>query len=153
MLVGLMCSGLAAAAPVPTGGATPAAAVKGYLARVAVGDWSGACSWDVPKQGDTCRAALGSLSKEDAKVVGRTHVARTLIQGSQALVAATGTLCLIVKGQQTSCMSDNKPDEGMPSSKSQFEADYHLAAGGNGEGLGPIPLQLVAGRWYLIFVP
>ncbi len=61
-----------------------------------------------PLGGTNCQAPTG------AKVKGNIHVARTVVEGAEALVSVTGRVCTTTGDPTSQCETNTDPDAGLP---------------------------------------
>lgn len=129
------------------GYATPQDAVAGFYQGELAGNWAAVCSYVVPSAQSLC---LAGTSGQGA-ATGSITVDRAVIQGTEALVGVTGSIC----APSTPCAANTDPSLGMPSSASEFQALYQAAvasgSSGGGTNMSPMPCTQVGGKWYVAF--
>jgi hypothetical protein len=113
-------------------------------------DYKGFCPYFPPSQQASCESTMstvtaGSTAGKALASWATVKPTYTVIDGDQALVGATGTVCDPTTGQ---CGTNTDPaavlDSGKPFSQLWIEAN----ATSNSSTYMPIPLQQVNGKWY-----
>jgi hypothetical protein len=105
-------------------------------------NYKGICQYYEPSQQSTCEEmsqALGSALKS----LGTIKPSYTVIDGAQALVGATGTVC---DSSTNKCSTNNDPAAILDSGKS-FSQLWKLA-GASSDAYAPIPVVKLNGKWY-----
>ena len=129
------------------GNDTPADVVAGLVATIKAKNYAGICQYYPPSQQSSCRSSLSGLTAANAPkaLTSLTSIkpTYTVIDGDQALVGATGTVC----GQSGQCGTNSDPtavlDSGKPFTQLWLEAN---ASSSN--AYAPIPCIKVNGQWY-----
>jgi len=129
---------------------SPQVVVRAYVHALDSGDFAGACGYVVPADQAACKAAVAENGNQLAMPPGDTYtgftVGYTLIDGHQALVGATGELC--VQTQAQTCVGNSDPAAVLDSGKS-FAALWARALHAPTGAYSPIPCAEVNGTWYL----
>ena len=134
----------------PTAGFdTPQATVAGFFGGDLSGDWTGVCSHVLPSEQAICQAGT---SGNTGSASGSFTIVRTVVHGTEALVAVTGKIC----APGSACASNTDPSAGMPSSAAGFQASYNAAVAAAASGtevvISPVPCTQIGGKWYVTFV-
>jgi hypothetical protein len=144
-------SGVTVEAPAlkPVSG-SPQAVVTAYVHALDSGNFAGACGYVVPSYQAACKSAVAENGDQLAMPPGPAYhgftVGYTLIDGGQALVGATGQLC--VQTQAQTCVGNSDPAAVLDSGKS-FAALWARALQAQSGAYSPIPCVEVNGAWYL----
>jgi pimeloyl-ACP methyl ester carboxylesterase len=133
---------------VSPGNESPADAVDGFYQSELAGDWAAVCSYVTPSAQSLCLAGTSG----QAAATGTANVGTMVISasGNEALVSVTGSIC----APSSPCVSNGDAGLGMPSSPSQFAADYQAAVAnttGSTTVLSPMPCSQIGGKWYVDF--
>jgi hypothetical protein len=134
---------------VSPGNESPADAVDGFYQSELAGDWAAVCSYVTPSAQSLCLAGTsGQVAATGNATVGTMVLSA---DGNEALVSVTGSIC----APSTPCVSNSNPSLGMPSSPSQFPADYQTAVANStsdsSTSISPMPCSQVNGKWYVDF--
>ena len=139
--------------PPPTlvtpGNESPADAVDGFYQSELAGDWAAVCSYVTPSAQSLCLAGTSG----QAAATGNATVGTMVLSadGNEALVSVTGSIC----APSTPCVSNSDASLGMPSSPSQFLADYQTAVANStsdsSTSISPMPCSQINGKWYVDF--
>lgn len=129
---------------------SPQGVVTDYVRALDSRDFTGACGYAVPADQTACKAEIAENGSQHAMPPDDTYngftVGYTLIDGHQALVGATGQLCVLTQAQ--TCVSNSNPAAVLDSGKS-FAALWTLAVHATSGAYSPIPCVQVSGTWYL----
>jgi hypothetical protein len=134
--------------PTTPGNDTPADVVAGLSAAMTAKNYTGICQYFPPSQQASCQTSMATVTPSSS--VGKAFASwstvkptYTVIDGNQALVGMTGTVCDPTTGQ---CNSNTNPtavlDSGKPFSQLWIEANANSSA------YAPMPLEQVNGKWY-----
>jgi Fibronectin type III domain len=152
------CSAAPPGTPPPTtppstlvspGNESPADAVDGFYQSQLAGDWAAVCSYVTPSAQSLCLAGTSG----QAAATGNATVGTMVLSadGNEALVSVTGSIC----APSTPCVSNSDASLGMPSSPSQFPADYQTAVANStsdsSTSISPMPCSQINGKWYVDF--
>jgi hypothetical protein len=129
---------------------SPQAVVTEYVRALDARDFTGACGYAAPADQAACKAEIAGNGSQHAMPPADTYngfsVGYTLIDGRQALVGATGQLCVLTQAQ--TCVSNADPAAVLDSGKS-FAALWTQAVDALSGAYSPIPCVQVRGTWYL----
>ncbi|HXC85284.1 MAG TPA: hypothetical protein VNV62_25870 [Trebonia sp.] len=129
---------------------SPQGVVTAYVRTLDSRDFTGACAYTVPADQAACKAEIAENGSQHAMPPDDTYngfsVGYTLIDGRQALVGATGQLCVLTQAQ--TCVSNSDPAAVLDSGKS-FAALWTQAMDALSGAYSPIPCVRVSGTWYL----
>ncbi len=136
-----------------SGGATPGhdspkAAVAGFLSGVTSGG-SGLCPYVDPSDQSDCTSELGEVH---TSLTGAYTIANDAIQGDEALVAVTGSVCISFSAGTTAtstCGHNSDSSAGLPTSTGGFQQAYESAVEASGDNDSTIPCIEVGGSWYV----
>jgi len=152
------CSAAPPSTPPPTtppptlvtpGNGSPGDAVDGFYQSELNGDWAAACSYVTPSAQALCVAGTSG----QAAATGNATVGTMVVSadGNEALVSVTGSIC----APSAPCVSNSDASLGMPSSPSQFPADYQTAVANStsdsSTSISPMPCSQMNGKWYVDF--
>jgi hypothetical protein len=135
VMVGL--AGCSAAATVAPGHGTPQDAADGLIKADLSGHWQLACSYFVPAQQTSCRAAQIQPPK------GHASLGDAIASGDLALVGITGHVC----SEGNICLTNTDPSLGLPKGSETFKQAYDKALNNSG-ALSPLLCMKVNGKWY-----
>lgn len=140
-------NGFAPGTPQP-GHGSPQAAVVGFLQAALENDWGLACGYGLPDQQSLCTfgTAITGFSAS-----GELKLGKTVVNGSQALVAFTGNLCITTNGS-SQCGSNADPNAGLPGNGLSFSEAYSealAAPGPSSPGFWDGACDEVGGQWYV----
>ncbi|MHB1788593.1 MAG: SGNH/GDSL hydrolase family protein [Acidimicrobiales bacterium] len=142
--------GFAPGTPQP-GHSSPQAAAVGFIQAALESDWGVACSYGLPDQQSLC--TLGTLIT-GFTATGDLQLGNTVVNGSQAIVASTGSVCITVNGT-SQCGSNADPNAGLPGSGLSFAEAYaeELASPSSpsSPGFWATACDEVGGQWYVDF--
>jgi uncharacterized membrane protein YgcG len=120
--------------------------------------WSGfknnnqaqACGVVIPQSKSYCNKEFPKLeSAINGKVKLNLNVGDDYIDGNQAIVAFTGTLCIAVSTYKQ-CYSNTDPKKGLPTSNSSFKTDWNnLNSSSSQAQFFDMPMVLISGTWYV----
>jgi hypothetical protein len=129
---------------------SPQGVVTAYVRALDSRNFTGACGYTVPADQAACEAEIADNGSQHAMPPDDTYngfsVGYTLIDGRQALVGATGQLCVLTQAQ--TCVSNSDPAAVLDSGKS-FAALWTQAMDALSGAYSPIPCVRVSGTWYL----
>jgi hypothetical protein len=132
---------------VTPGNGSPGDAVDGFYQSELAGDWTAVCSYVKPSAQALCLAGTSG----QAAATGNATVGTTVTSGNEALVSVTGSIC----APSSPCVSNSDASLGMPSSPSQFPADYQTAVANSTSStttvISPMPCSQIDGKWYVDF--
>jgi hypothetical protein len=129
---------MARAPVIAPGHDTPEDAVDGLIQAELAGNSSQICSYLVPSSQSACnQQALPAFT-------GNIVVDDDIISGSEALVSATGSICVNGGG----CNSNSDPSLGMPTGQDSFAQAYDQALNNSGS-FSPVPCIEENGMWYV----
>jgi hypothetical protein len=134
---------------VSPGNQSPTDAVDGFYQSELAGDWAAVCSYVTPSAQSLCLAGTsGQAAATGTANVGTMDLSAS---GNEALVSVTGSVC----APSSPCVSNSDALLGMPSSPSQFAADYQAAVASttsdSSTSLSPLPCSRIGGKWYVDF--
>jgi hypothetical protein len=129
------------------GNDTPADVVAGLVATMKAQNYPGICQYFPPSQQSSCQSSMSGVTA--GSTIGKAFASfatikptYTVIDGDQALVGATGTVC----APSDQCSTNTDPaavlDSGKPFTQLWIEANA------NSNAYAPIPLVKVNGKWY-----
>jgi hypothetical protein len=130
------------------GHGSPGAAVIGFLTDLRAGGdaW---CSYLDPSDQHTCQEGSQEVQ---IKLSGNFNIGNDVVQGDQALVAVTGSLCISESGDVTTptteCESNSDPSTGLPPKAGTFAQAYSTAVNSSNEDT-TVPCIEVNGNWYV----
>ncbi len=120
--------------------------------------WSGfknnnqaqACGVVIPQSKSYCNKEFPKLeSAINGKVKLNLNVGDDYIDGNQAIVAFTGTLCIAISTYKQ-CYSNTDPKKGLPTSNSSFKTDWNnLNSSSSQAQFFDMPMVLISGTWYV----
>jgi hypothetical protein len=124
---------------------SPKAATAGYLAGLA-GNNATICSYVEPSEQSDCSA---DTSQVHFKVTGSYAIANEVVQGSEALVALTGHVCIVISETTTTqeCHQNSDPNSGLPTSAGAFADAYQNSL--NSSTSNTQACIEVDGSWYV----
>ena len=129
---------------------SPQAVVTAYVHTLDSRNFAGACGYAVPSDQAACESSIAENGNQHAMPPGDSYngfaVGYTLIDGHQALVGATGQLCVLTQAQ--TCVGNSDPAAVLDSGKS-FAALWTRAVDAPSDAYSPIPCVQVNGTWYL----
>jgi hypothetical protein len=129
---------------------SPQAVVTAYVHALDSRNFAGACGYAVPSDQAACESEVAQNGNQLAMPPGDSYndfaVGYTLIDGHQALVGATGQLCVLTQAQ--TCISNSDAAAVLDSGKS-FGALWTRALNAPSAAYSPIPCVQVNGTWYL----
>ena len=131
------------------GDGSPGGSLLGALASAKAGDFAKFCSYIPPSQQAGCNSTLSGVPAASLKTAMPTYknlvVTYTAIDGNEALVGVTGTIC--DPNQTPSCISNSDPaaffDSGKP-----FPTLWSESIA-NSSSYTPVPMTKVNGKWYV----
>ena len=131
------------------GDGSPGGSLLGALASAKAGDFAKFCSYIPPSQQAGCNSTLSGVPAASLKTEMPTYknvvVTYTAIDGNEALVGVTGTIC--DPNQTPSCISNSDPaaffDSGKP-----FPTLWSESIA-NSSSYTPVPMTKVNGKWYV----
>jgi hypothetical protein len=133
---------------VAPGHGSPKAAVQGFITDLELGNGSTAwCDYIDPPDQQDCQEAAGDAN---ITITGSFSLGNQVIDGTEALVAITGSVCAHSEEDSTttiSCDSNNDPNKGLPPGAGTFSAAYATASGSNGTTTAAC--IEVNGSWYI----
>lgn len=131
------CGGSSSSGTTPASGHdSPGAAVMGLTRSLAARDNAAACSYFVPSEQSVCQGT------QLPAVTGSVKIGRTVINGDRALVVVMSPKFCI----QSSCVSNNDPNKGLPSGSTTFDQAYSATQNNNDP---TTPCQRINGKWYV----
>jgi hypothetical protein len=133
---------VAQSAAIAPGHNTPEDAVEGLIQAELAGNSSQLCSYLVPSSQSMCSEQ--AQQQPLPAFTGNVTVNGDVISGSEALVSATGSIC--VNGG--SCTSNDDQAMGMPDGQEAFAQAYGQALDNSGE-FSPVPCIEENGSWYV----
>ena len=131
------------------GDGSPGGSLLGALTSAEAGDFAKFCSYLPPSQQGGCNSTLSGVPAASLKTEMPTYknvvVTYTAIDGNEALVGVTGTIC--DPNQTPSCISNSDPaaffDSGKP-----FPTLWSESVA-NSSSYTPAPMTKVNGKWYI----
>jgi hypothetical protein len=131
------------------GDGSPGGSLLGALTSAEAGDFAKFCSYLPPSQQNDCNSAYSGLPAASLKTAMPTYknvvVTYTAVDGNEALVGVTGTIC--DPNQTPSCISNGDPaaffDSGKP-----FPTLWSESIA-NSSSYTPAPMTKVNGKWYI----
>lgn len=131
------------------GDGSPGGSLLGALTSAEAGDFTKFCSYLPPSQQNDCNSTLSGVPAASLKTAMPTYknvvVTYTAIDGNEALVGVTGTIC--DPNQTPSCISNSDPaaffDSGKP-----FPTLWSESIA-NSSSYTPAPMTKVNGKWYI----
>lgn len=130
-------------------GNSPTATVNGFIQAVLSNNGKAVCSYFLPAD----QAACDNEASAFKGASGNGQAVSQAIQGNEALVSITGQICApyITGGSGSSgdCGSNSDASTGMPGNGVTFDQAYAAAVSSSNNGLSPVPLEEVNGKWYL----
>jgi hypothetical protein len=130
---------------------SPTDTVNGFIQAVLANNGKAVCSYFLPADQATCDASASAFHGAS----GHGQAVSQSIQGTEALVAATGQLCApFISGGSSStggsdCASNSDASIGMPGNGVSFDQAYAAALNESSNALSPVALEEVNGKWYL----
>jgi hypothetical protein len=129
---------------------SPQAVMTAYVRALDAGNFSGACGYVVPSDQASCKSVLadagGQLAMPSGVIYNGFGLGYTVIAGTQALVGATGRLCVLTQAQ--TCVSNSNPAAVLDSGKS-FAALWSQALNAPSNAYSPVPCVRMNGTWYV----
>jgi len=133
---------------VSAGHGSPKAAVEGFLTALQTGNGGSSwCAYINPSDLQQCQEGAASVA---ITITGTFSLGNQVIQGTQALVAVTGNLCVHDEEDTTTtidCSSNSNANAGLPPGAGSFSEAYSNASGSNGSTTAPC--VEVNGSWYI----
>jgi hypothetical protein len=134
---------------VSPGDGSPGGSLLGALTGAEAADFSKFCSYFPPSEQDNCNSTYSGVPAASLKTAMPTYknvvVTYTAIDGNEALVNVTGTIC--DPNQTPSCISNSDPaavfDSGNPFTTLWSESVA------NSSSYSPAPMTKVNGKWYI----
>jgi hypothetical protein len=131
------------------GDGSPGGSLLGALTGAEAVDFAKFCSYFPPSEQDNCNSTYSGVPAASLKTAMPTHknvvVTYTAIDGDEALVNVTGTIC--DPNQTPSCISNSDPaavfDSGKPFTTLWSESVA------NSSSYTPTPMTKVNGKWYI----
>jgi hypothetical protein len=102
------------------------------------------CSYLQPSFQQECTSANVSVS-----LTGSYSIKSQVIDGTNALVSITGSLCYHGADAQKGCASNSNASAGMPPGAGSFSTAYASALNNDSNTLSPVPCIQVNGDWYV----
>ena len=136
-----------APAQVSPGTGSPAAAVQGVLTATGSGNYAQECNYVEPNEQADCKNASTGFTSADTPSFKNVQIGYVAIDGTQALVGATGTFC--VPNETPKCYTNNDP-AAIFSTKKSFSALWtqtNKASTANTYSLAPC--IEISGKWYV----
>ena len=130
---------------VSPGHGSPEAAVDGFVTDLESSNPGVAwCSYLQPSFQAECQSADVSVS-----VTGTYSFKSQVINGDDALVSITGSLCYHGADAQKGCASNTNASAGMPPGAGSFSSAYAAALNNDSNMLSPVPCVEVNDQWYV----
>jgi hypothetical protein len=127
---------------------TPADVLAGVVADINAHNYTDACQYFEPSQQATCRTSIAPLTPANAAKAfayfATIKPTYTVIDGDQALVGATGTVC---DPSSNKCTKNTDPAAVLDSGK-PFSQLWQVANNTTGATYVPVPCIKVNGQWY-----
>lgn len=129
--------------------ASPPAVMEGVVKSLTTGPISDFCKYEQPSQQSACHSTFGQVTK--AEVAGQVPtfknfaVGYTAIDGTEALIGITGTIC--VPNQKPSCFTNKDPSSLLDSGK-PFATLWRQAIAAPANVYSLSPAIEVNGSWY-----
>jgi hypothetical protein len=136
---------------VSPGHSSPEAAVDGILTALMSGSSTAWCDYFNPSDRSECDQDSNALA---LNITGNYSIKSEVIQGDQALVALTGSLCFHGNATGTTllqCATNTSAGTGMPPGAGSFSQAYAATANASSDTLSPIPCIEVSAAWYVNF--
>jgi hypothetical protein len=136
-----------APAQVSPGTGSPAAAVEGVLNATATGQYAQECNYVEPSEQADCNNAAAGFTASDSPSFKNVKIGYVAIDGTQALVGATGTFC--VPNETPKCYTNNDPAAILSTKKpfSTLWTQTNKASTANTYSLAPT--IEISGHWYV----
>jgi hypothetical protein len=130
------------------GNDTPADVLTGVVAAITAKNYTGICQYFQPSSQSSCRSAMAQLTPANAsgafKNFSTIKATWTAIDGDQALVGETGTVC----DQSTNKCNTNSDPAAVFDSGKTFSQIWQAAVNSTSSAYEPAPLVRVNGKWY-----
>ena len=127
-------------------GNSPTATVNGFIQAILSNNGTAVCSYFEPAEQSSCDANSSAFKGAS----GNGQAVNQVIQGNKALVAVTGQLCApFISSGGSDCSSNSDPSTGMPGNGVSFDQAYAAAVSSSNNGVSPVPLIEVSGKWYV----
>jgi hypothetical protein len=130
------------------GDGSPGGSLLGTLTSAQAGDFTKFCSYFPPSKQDDCNSTYSGIPAASLKTAMPTYknvvVTYTAIDGDEALVDVTGTIC--DPSQTPSCTSNSDPAALLDSGK-PFTTLWSESVA-NSSGYTPFAMTKVNGKWY-----
>ncbi|HTU75986.1 MAG TPA: hypothetical protein VMG38_20915 [Trebonia sp.] len=127
---------------------TPADVVTGLVDAIKSKDYKGICQFYEPSQASECSSGMSQATPAELQAalgsLGTIKPSYTVIDGSQALVGATGRVC---DPTTNKCSSNTDPAAVLDSGKT-FSQLWKIAVGSSSDVYEPIPMVKINGKWY-----
>jgi hypothetical protein len=127
---------------------TPADVVTGLVDAIKAKNYKGFCQYYEPSQQSSCESEMSQVTPAELGSALQSFTTikptYTVIDGSQALVGATGTVCDSSSGK---CTTNNDPAAILDSGK-PFSQLWQTAVNSTSDAYEPIPVVKVNGKWY-----
>ncbi len=144
-------SGVTVEAPTRTPAkGSPQAVMTAYVRALDAGNFSAACGYVVASDQASCKSVMadagGQLAMPSGVIYNGFGLGYTVIAGTQALVGATGRLCVLTQAQ--TCVSNSNPAAVLDSGKS-FAALWRQALNAPSNAYSPVPCVRMNGTWHV----
>jgi hypothetical protein len=144
-------SGVTVEAPTRTPSrGSPQAVMAAYVRALDAGNFNGACAYVVLSDQAACKSVIadagGQLAMPSGAIYDGFSLGYTVIADTQALVGATGKLCVVTQAQN--CVANSDPAAVLDSGKS-FGTLWQQALNAPPNAYSPVPCVRINGSWYL----
>jgi hypothetical protein len=142
-------SGVTVQAPaqVSAGTGSPAAAVEGVLSAVGSGQFAQECNYVEPSEQSACATGSAGFNASDSPSFKNVKIGYVAIDGTQALVGATGTFC--VPNEKPECYTNNDPAAIFETKKSFSALWTQTNKTSTANTYSLAPCIEVSGQWYV----
>jgi len=127
------------------GNGSPEAAVDGLFSSTLAGNQTTGCQYLEPSSQQICEDAAASEPPSS----GTFSISGQVIEGTEALVSVTGSLCQ----SGYPCGTNSDPSFGMPPGAGSFADAYDAASAAVDSSetfvLSPVPCIEISGKWYI----
>lgn len=143
-------SGVTVVAPAQTapGNGTPDAVIEGLFAAIRAKRYPAVCTYVEPAVQATCKTGMARATSATAPTIKNAAIGYAAIDGDEALVGTTGTLC--AHPQKPECNSNSDPAAILSGGKPFGTLWSEQAKGGAPNDVYMLaPCVKVGGSWYL----
>jgi hypothetical protein len=127
---------------------TPADVLTGLVDAIKAKNYKGVCQFYEPSQQSSCASTMSEATTAELGTAFQSFTTikptYTVIDGTEALVGATGTVC---DPSTNKCSTNNDPTAILDSGK-PFSQLWQTAVNSTSDAYEPVPVVKVNGKWY-----